>query len=109
MEPLTQGLLGAVVARVAAPSLGRRALLWGALVGMAPDLDVLLSPLDRGFGELVYHRGTTHSLWFGFVLGPLAEVAPELRHPVSGKTMAALWQGFDQEAHPMRKVEIALN
>jgi inner membrane protein len=70
MEPLTQGLLGAAVGRVAAPSLGGRALLWGALVGMSPDLDVLLAPLHGGYGELLYHRGTSHSLWFGFALGP---------------------------------------
>lgn len=71
MEPLTQALLGASVARVAAPELGRRALIWGALIGMTPDLDVLLSPLHGGFGELLYHRGTTHSLWFGPVVGPV--------------------------------------
>lgn len=71
MEPLTQGLLGAAVGRVVAPSLGGSALLWGALVGMSPDLDVLLAPLHGGYGELLYHRGTTHSLWFGFVAGPL--------------------------------------
>ncbi len=71
MEPLTQALLGASVARVASPELGRRALVWGALVGMAPDLDVLLAPLHGGYGELLYHRGTTHSLWFGPAVGPL--------------------------------------
>ncbi len=37
---------------------------------MSPDLDVVLAPLHGGFGELLYHRGTTHSLWFGFVAGP---------------------------------------
>ena len=71
MEPLTQGLLGAAVGQLAAPRLGGRALGWGALVGMSPDLDVLLAPLHGGYGELVYHRGTTHSLWFGLVAGPL--------------------------------------
>ncbi|MCP3985018.1 MAG: metal-dependent hydrolase [bacterium] len=70
MEPLTQALLGASVARVAAPKLGRRALFWGAVVGMLPDLDVLLAPLHGGYGELLYHRGSTHSLWFGPVVGP---------------------------------------
>ncbi len=70
MEPVTQGLLGAAVGQLAAPSLGRRALLWGALVGMAPDLDVLVAPLHDGFGELVYHRGSSHALWFGFAVGP---------------------------------------
>jgi inner membrane protein len=71
MEPITQGLLGAAVAQAGfAHRLGRRALFWGALVGMAPDLDVLAAPLHGGFGELLYHRGTTHSLWFGGVVGP---------------------------------------
>ena len=72
MEPITQGLLGAAMGEVAAGrSLGRRAMLWGALVGMSPDLDVLAAPLHAGYGEWLYHRGTTHSLWFGFAAGPL--------------------------------------
>jgi len=72
MEPVTQALLGAATAElVAGHRLGRRALGWGAVVGMLPDLDVLLAPLNGGYGEWLYHRGTTHSLWFGFVMGPL--------------------------------------
>ena len=71
MEPVTQALLGAAIGELAAGrTLGRRALFWGGLVGMAPDLDVVLAPLHGGFGEWLYHRGTTHSLWFGFVAGP---------------------------------------
>jgi inner membrane protein len=72
MEPITQALLGAATAElVAGRRLGRRALGWGAVIGMLPDLDVLLAPLHNGYGEWLYHRGTTHSLWFGFVFGPL--------------------------------------
>lgn len=72
MEPITQGLLGAAVGQAGfGHRLGRRALVWGALVGMLPDLDVIAAPLHDGFGELLYHRGTTHSLWFGPVIGPL--------------------------------------
>lgn len=72
MEPVTQGLLGAAVGQLGwRHRLGRRALLWGALVGMVPDLDVLFIGLHRGFGEFVYHRGTSHSLWFGFAVGPI--------------------------------------
>jgi inner membrane protein len=72
MEPLSQALLGAATAEaVAGPKLRRRALFWGALIGMSPDLDVLLGPLRDGYGEWLYHRGTTHSLWFGFAVGPL--------------------------------------
>ena len=71
MEPVTQALLGAATAEVVAGrALGRRALLWGAAVGMSPDLDVVLGPLHGGYGEWLYHRGTTHALWFGFVAGP---------------------------------------
>lgn len=36
-----------------------------------------------------------------FVLCPLAELAPDLRHPVSGKTFAALWAEFDATAHTL--------
>jgi len=71
LEPITQALLGAATAGVVAGrTLGRRALVIGALVGMSPDLDVVLGPLRNGYGEWLYHRGTTHSLWFGFVAGP---------------------------------------
>lgn len=72
MEPVTQALLGAATAElVAGRALRGRALGWGAAIGMSPDLDVLLGPLHQGFGEWLYHRGTTHSLWFGFVAGPV--------------------------------------
>lgn len=72
MEPLSQALLGAAVAHVAAGrEIGPRALAWGALVGMSPDIDVLFGGLHNGYGELLYHRGTTHSLWFGVVFGPI--------------------------------------
>lgn len=68
---MTQALLGAATGGiVAGKTLGRRALGFGALLGMSPDLDLLLGPLDGGYGEWLYHRGTTHSLWFGFVAGP---------------------------------------
>lgn len=70
MEPITQGLLGAAVGRVCAGRLGRRALLWGALVGVLPDLDIVLAPLRGGYGELLYHRGSSHALWFGWAVGP---------------------------------------
>lgn len=72
MEPVTQALLGAAVGQLGwRHRLGRRALLWGALVGMLPDLDVIAVGWHRGFGEFVYHRGTSHSLWFGCAVGPM--------------------------------------
>ena len=67
---LRRGCWGAAVGRVCAGRLGRRALLWGALVGVLPDLDILLAPLRGGYGEMLYHRGSSHALWFGWAVGP---------------------------------------
>ena len=33
-----------------------------------------------------------------FVLWPLAEIAPALRHPVAARSMAELWADFDKQA-----------
>jgi len=52
------------------------------------DLDLLL------FGALVDPQRRVPRadvLRYSFVLGPLAELAPELRHPVTGVTMAEAW------------------
>ena len=36
-----------------------------------------------------------------FVLWPLAEIAPDLRHPVVGRTMGELWAAFDRTSQPI--------
>ena len=41
---------------------------------------------------------------YGFVLGPIAELAPDLRHPVTGETMAEMWARFDRHRHPLERV-----
>ncbi len=71
MDTVSQGLLGAVVGQAGfSQKLGRRALVWGAVGGLLPDLDVLVMATHGPFAEFVYHRGSTHSLWFGPVVGP---------------------------------------
>ncbi len=40
-------------------------------------------------------------LKYSFVLGPLAEIAPNLTHPVSGKRMREHWEEFDHKSHPL--------
>jgi inner membrane protein len=70
VDPLTQGLLGATCGQaVYGRALGRRAVVWGAVIGMSPDLDVVMNATGP-MGEWLWHRGFTHALWFGPVLGP---------------------------------------
>lgn len=108
MEPVSQALLGgAVGGLVAGKALGRRAIAFGALVGILPDLDVLLGGLDEGFGEMLYHRGSSHALWFGPVVGPLlGRVLRRLfdsraRTPLSAWTRLCVWALF---THPLLDV-----
>jgi len=45
---------------------------------------------------------------YAFVLGPMAEVAPKLRHPVNGLTMSEIWDDFSADTHAMQKVDIGI-
>ena len=71
MDSLSQIVLGAAVGEaVLGRRIGNRAMIWGAVAGTIPDMDVLgkyfLSELDN----LAFHRGISHSLLF-CVLGAL--------------------------------------
>jgi inner membrane protein len=71
VDPLTQGLLGASCGQALyGRTLGRRAVVWGAAIGMTPDLDIVLNATGP-MGEWLWHRGFTHALWFGPVIGPV--------------------------------------
>ena len=69
------------------------------------DLDLLLyDDLVRADVSLQLPRPDIDR--YAFVLCPLAELAPDLRHPVSGKTIARLWSEFDRSGQPLRRVEL---
>jgi inner membrane protein len=71
MDSLTQIVLGAAVGEIAlGRKIGNRALIWGAIGGTIPDLDVLANPFMDDMGALAFHRGITHSIFFSLV-GPL--------------------------------------
>lgn len=69
------------------------------------DLDLLLLGDRVGdFGGVrLPHPDVATRPW---VLGPLADLAPALHHPVLGETMGELWRRFDRDAHPMREVSL---
>jgi inner membrane protein len=63
MDTLTHMALGACIGQVVGyKKLGKKALLYGALCGLIPDLDVLYTPFLGEFGSWKYHRHLTHSL-----------------------------------------------
>lgn len=47
-------------------------------------------------------------LEYSFVLRPMAELAPDLVHPVTGRSMLEHWQSFDAASHPLEVVDVIL-
>lgn len=71
MDSLTQIVLGAAVGELCqGRKLGNRAMIWGAVAGTIPDLDVFSRLWVDELGFLESHRGISHSLFFA-VLAPL--------------------------------------
>lgn len=69
------------------------------------DLDILLyGDLVSDEGDLVLPRPDL--LRRAYMLGPMAELAPGLRHPTRGLSMRELWERFDRDAHPMTEVQL---
>lgn len=65
------------------------------------DIDIVFYDdlvLD-GPGHLQIPR---RELQHAFVLRPIADIAPDFRHPVSGQRMAALWAAFPAQTEPLR-------
>lgn len=71
------------------------------------DLDVLL------FGDLVekttdYTLPRPDLLKRPYMLGPLAEIAADVVHPVEHRTIGELWAAFDRDGHQMTPVHVDL-
>lgn len=78
-----------------------------AFISRTLDIDLLL------YGDLVLADNKIRVpradvLDYSFVLRPLAELAPALRHPVTGKTMQEHWDLFDAARHPLQRVNVIL-
>jgi len=70
MDSLTQIVLGAACGEVAlGKKIGNKALLFGAIGGTIPDLDVILGNLffNNEIDKLAFHRGFMHSIVFACI------------------------------------------
>ncbi len=72
MDSLTQIVLGAAVGEaVLGKKVGNKAVLWGAIAGTIPDLDVLTKLFFDSVTANEMHRGFSHSIVFSLLFAPL--------------------------------------
>lgn len=93
MDSLTQLVLGAAVGEsVLGKKVGNKAVLWGAIAGTIPDLDVFVAGFFDVVTELSIHRGFSHSIVFSLLGAPLLAL---LIHQLYKKKNAS-WQEWTQ-------------
>ena len=72
MDSLTQIVLGAAVGEaVLGRKVGNRAILWGAVAGTIPDLDIVCNYFVDDVRANELHRGFSHSLIFVLLVSPV--------------------------------------
>lgn len=72
MDSLTQIVLGAAVGEaVLGKKVGNKAMLYGAIAGTIPDLDVLARFFVDTVTATEWHRGFSHSIFFSILFAPV--------------------------------------
>lgn len=71
------------------------------------DLDILL------FGDMICEEPglilpRPDLLRRAYMLGPMADIAGDVVHPLKKKTISELWGSFDRDAHPLTPIELSL-
>jgi 2-amino-4-hydroxy-6-hydroxymethyldihydropteridine diphosphokinase len=87
--------------------LARRSRRSEKFISRTLDIDLLL------YDQLVLSEPPVRLpredvLQYSFVLGPLAEIASDYRHPVTGKLISEHWREFDAAIHPLTAVDLVL-
>src|SRR5690554_5046755 len=72
MDSFTQIVLGAAVGEATlGKKVGNKAVLYGAIAGTIPDLDVVANSFTDTLTAIEIHRGFTHSFVFAMAFSPL--------------------------------------
>ena len=83
MDTVTQVALGAAVGEaVLGRNVGRKAAVWGALCGLAPDLDVFW-PYTDAMAAFTWHRAYSHSFVVLALATPIIAWAATRIHPAT--------------------------
>lgn len=72
MDSLTHIVLGAAIGhQLLSNQIGKRALLYGAIIGSLPDIDILFGKFTDPITAIEIHRGFTHSVFIFLIITPL--------------------------------------
>ena len=72
MDSLTQIVLGAAVGNATlGKRIGNKAILYGAIAGTIPDLDVIFGKFTDTITAVEWHRGFSHSILFCVLFSPV--------------------------------------
>ena len=81
MDSLTHFTIGACMGEAfAGKTVGKKAMLWGALAQSLPDIDFIASFWMKTSSNLLAHRGFTHSFLFCILITPLLAMLAESIH-----------------------------
>ncbi|MEM6895459.1 MAG: metal-dependent hydrolase [Bacteroidota bacterium] len=95
MDSLTQIVLGSAVGEaVLGKKVGNKALLYGAIAGTIPDMDVVANFFTDTITSIELHRGFSHSIVFAILFAPILGWTVnkiERGHQLGWKTWAKLF------------------
>jgi inner membrane protein len=82
MDTVTQIALGSAVGQaVLGRKVGNKALVWGGIAGLIPDLDVIPTQFMNDVNRVAYHRSVSHSIPFALALSPMLAALARKVHP----------------------------